>query len=404
MIGACPICGCRDYVSVWRSESPILPIVSVSRPSFADLFSDIDIAICSACGHVFNCAFEPDAVGTMYGDVALTNIPVDPSMNKRLEDLAAWLPPEIVENRNVVEIGAGGGHLARLLARTARQVLVIEPCRALTKDMLPERNIHLIHDLFPTPESTERADLLVARQVLEHVPEPLSFLNAVSAALNDGGYAYIEVPGSEYIERHGALLDLHAQHVHYFDEPTLTGLADSVGLSMVRSHLIKDGHDFGILFKRTRSREVEGRPRKPEHSKIARWQNVLQRQYNALDRFDIERLGKVALYGATMHGTVFLNHLKQKDDSRIAAVFDDNPGYGNLGLYTAKRAVPTVMPSTDSVGQFNTIIITAYLHDVAIARKLRSLDYQGQVFSVRPQHDASELDDVRLVFNDNIGR
>jgi SAM-dependent methyltransferase len=401
MIVRCPICGSDEFVPVWRSNSPLLPIASADRRSYRELFAEIEIVICQSCGHANNRAFDAESVTRMYGDVALTNIPVDPTMNRRLEELAAWLTTDIVENRHVIEIGAGGGHLARLIAKSANTVSVVEPCRALTSEMLPEPNIELIHDLFPTNSPLPKADLILARQVLEHVADPQGFLSAVTDALAENGYAYVEVPAADYIGQHGAILDLHAQHVNYFDFVTLIELGARFGLVPVRSLSIKDGHDFGVLFRRAvvAKREVS-KPISTIQDKVAQWRTRLMQRAETLARFRPTSLGRIALYGATMHGTVFLNMLPWKNDPCLQSVFDDNPGYGYVGLYTPKRYLPVVPPTIATVQSHDTIIIVAYLHDIAISRKLRALGFCGQVLTVRVQPYEHQLGRVGLLFDE----
>jgi hypothetical protein len=399
MIVRCPICAGDDFADVWRSSSPILPIAPVDRRSYRELFTEIEIVLCQRCGHGFNRLFDTKSAAEMYGDVALTNIPVDPTMNRRLEELATWLPPEIVENRHVIEIGAGGGHLARLIARNAKTVSVIEPCRALTSDMIPEPNITLVHDLFPTNRPLPKAHLILARQVLEHIPDPLSFLRAVSHGLTDDGYAYVEVPSADYIEQYGALLDLHAQHVNYFDVTTLVELGRRSGLVAIRSLAIKDGHDFGVLFKRaTVTKRDIAKPIDVIRDKTVGWRSRLAQRAGTLKRFSPTSFGRTALYGATMHGTVFLNLLGWRDDPRLNIIFDDNSNYSHVGLYTSERCLPAMMPSTTMVRSHDTIIIVAYLHDIAISRKLRSLDFRGRLFSVRAWPLEQNLGDVDFLF------
>ena len=401
MIVRCPICGGDETVPVWRSNSPILPITSADRRSYRELFAEIEIVICQGCGHAYNHAFDTKSAAQMYGEVALTNIPVDPAMNCRLAELATWLPTDIVENRHVIEIGAGGGHLARLIARTAKAVSVVEPCRALTSEMFPEPNVTLIHDLFPTNSPLPKADLILARQVLEHVADPLGFLSAVSQSLTDNGHAYIEVPGADYIGQHGAVLDLHAQHVNYFDVATLIELGARSGLVAVRSLWIKDGHDFGILFKRAPVAKHDiSKPFEVIQEKAVRWRTRLARRAETLARLSPTSFGRVALYGATMHGTVFLNLLPWRNDLALQTVFDDNPNYGHVGLYTSERYIPATTPTTITLQSHDTIIIVAYLHDISISQKLRKLDFCGQILTVRVQPHEHQLDHVGLLFDE----
>ncbi|MDO8606998.1 MAG: class I SAM-dependent methyltransferase [Phaeospirillum sp.] len=363
--------------AIWAGDSPLLPMTR-RRDGYDVLFAPMEVVGCVVCGHVFNHGFVPSTTDSMYGDVALTNIPADPSMHQRLTSLFEWLPQAAVQGHHVLEIGAGGGHLARLLARAARQVTVIEPCLGLTRDLVPEANIHLIHDLFPSSAEIPPAGLCLARQVLEHTSDPRAFFRALVATMTPDGYAYVEIPNAEYIRNHGAILDIHVQHIQYFTPQGLVQLAGNAGLVAERMIHIKDGHDIGILFRKGTV------PAQPLHSggeyDFQEWRRALQCRIDDLAAVDFVALGRIALYGVTMHGQVLLN-LPGFDASTVVAAFDDNHANLDYGLYTPTGFIPAQAPTALTLAEIDTVIITAYLHDQVMEQKLRTLGFSGTVLT-----------------------
>jgi hypothetical protein len=384
----CPICGGADLEPICSLTSPILPLIGRQTDGAAAYFAPVDLCRCAGCGHVFNRGFEPGLETQMYDDAVLTNVPVDPSMHGRLAELSSWLPDERIDGAHVVEIGTGGGHLARLLATRARTVTVIEPCRALTAAAFPEPNIEFVQDSFPLHDrALERADLVIARQVLEHVQDPRAFLVAVAAILDERGQAFIEVPSLEYIMRRGAICDIHAQHIQYFSEANLRRLAESAGLMPVRSLSIKDGHDFGLLFQKTGGSPTRG-TRCTGDAAIADgagFRRLIAGRQAELGALDLAAFGRVALYGATMQGVAFLNLLSRT--TAIAGVIDDNDGNAGFGLFTPDQWFRIRPLRETPLETIDTVVITAYIHDAAIAGKLRAAGFGGRILSVRADAD-----------------
>jgi hypothetical protein len=61
-----------------------------------------------------------------------------------------------------------------------------------------------------------RGDAIVMRHVLEHIPQPLAFLDTVRQANGNQGMIYIEVPCLDWILRKRAWFDVFYEHVNYF--------------------------------------------------------------------------------------------------------------------------------------------------------------------------------------------
>jgi hypothetical protein len=78
--------------------------------------------------------------------------------------------------------------------------------------------------------------------------------------------------------------------------------------------------------------------------------------------------GPIALYGASPHSQVFLNHIAGA--ARVTAVLDDNPRSSGWALYNADHMVPVLETASAPVASYKSIVIGAYLHDRVIAERL----------------------------------
>lgn len=380
MILQCPLCGVPSHEPVWgRERVPILPMLRVGESPQPDHFATLEVVRCSACGHLYNRAYDAALADRMYRSELLSSVPVHVSMSRYLEEIAQWIGRPQYASRRVIEVGAGSGHLARILAQAAHQLWVFEPCRGLRAEMLPEPNITLINEPFAASLVEQPADLIVCRQVLEHVASPLGLLRQIRAALRDGGALYLEVPRAEYIEDHAALFDLHYAHVQYFHEPNLLGLAAQAGFEPVRNWQIKDGHDVGVLLRPARHPVARdsGSGLQASDSLCSRLEERRARTCAWLASVE----GPVALYGACAQGAAFLDVFQA--EGRFAVAVDDNPSYEGYALYSASQCVPVVRSTHEAARRSAHVVIAAYLHDTVIASRLREAGCAGQVVSLR---------------------
>ncbi len=380
MIAACPVCEQSAATLVWETgAAPILQLLAAGEMARPEHFGRLTIVRCGACGHLYNQAFNEALSERMYGGDVLSNVPVHASMSRGLEEIANWIGVAAVAGKRVLEVGGGSGHLARILARTAAEVTVFEPSRGLRTESLPEQNVTVTRAMFSSARAGEPADLIMCRQVLEHVADPLALLREIRAALQADGGLYLEVPRSEYIEANASLFDLHYAHVQYFHEAHVLALAARAGFTLERRWHLKQGHDMGFLLRAAPAQAAHGIPAAVIAPALA-------------ERFDARRRdgrrvlaglsGRIGLYGATWQGLSFLTTFD--DDRAFAAVVDDNAGYDGFVLFSRRQRVPVVRPSLSELAELDAIIITAYLHEAAIRDTLQRIGYAGRLIRVEP--------------------
>ncbi len=242
MIEQCPICSKYGYIPVWAVErSPLLLLIQNETEIVPEHFTKLDVVRCRGCAHLFNRAYDLADWETTYRTDTLTNKPVHISMSGYLESVSEWIGRDSISGKHLIEVGAGSGYLARMLAQYADSVTVFEPSLGLKPEMLPGKNIKLINEPFTSGSVTKTADLIICRQVMEHVADPLSFLSEMRKSLSSDGLIYLEVPCAEYIEENAAFFEFHNAHVQYFHRPNLLSLAAQAGLKPVKERSIKAG-------------------------------------------------------------------------------------------------------------------------------------------------------------------
>jgi SAM-dependent methyltransferase len=191
---------------------------------------------CNDCGMVFVSPMpEADALAA-YNSAYFVNahggIPVDAAtiafhsaINRlRVAHVERFLSAQSIAVQSVLEIGAGGGHFAgHWLARHPEtRYHAIEADRSCHPSLL-----QLGVRLHQTPSecyADAGVDLVVMSHVLEHMADPLGFLQAAAAGLQAGGALFIEVPCRDW-----EFKDEDEPHLLFFDKEPMQQLLRRLG-------------------------------------------------------------------------------------------------------------------------------------------------------------------------------
>ncbi len=147
----------------------------------------------------------------------------------RLAHLKQYLDDHRVVAQRVTEWGPGAGYFARhwldaYLTTEYRAVETDVSCHSL----LIDSGVRLCSAAEVAAEQIP-TDLVVMSHVLEHVPQPVSFLADATRGLRKGGAIFIEVPCRDW--QHKALDE---PHLLFFDKNPLHELLSSIGFDHIR--------------------------------------------------------------------------------------------------------------------------------------------------------------------------
>ncbi len=154
----------------------------------------------------------------------------------------------IGSNKRVLELGPAAGHFTRALVAAGCRVVGVEIDPAAANGLEPLAERVVVGDLsdpavIASALDEDGFDVVVAGDVLEHLPDPLSVLRACRAALRPGGYVVMSLPNIAHADvklqllagnfayRDTGLLD--RTHLHFFTLGSIEEMLRDAGLLMI---------------------------------------------------------------------------------------------------------------------------------------------------------------------------
>lgn len=124
------------------------------------------------------------------------------------------------KNYSLIEVGCGKAYFLDCLTKAGYQITGIDPA-------YEGQNPNIIKAPF-TQQLGLQAEGLILRHVLEHITNPIMFLENLANANGNQGKIYIEVPCFDWILEHNAWFDIFYEHVNYFRLADFQRLFDKV--------------------------------------------------------------------------------------------------------------------------------------------------------------------------------
>ncbi|MDM8552849.1 methyltransferase domain-containing protein [Desulfobacterales bacterium HSG2] len=323
----CPACG--HHVAVPFLDPSLQPLATVAWPRSSGEAKSmqklpLDFVSCVECGHVYNAAFDYSKVpytrkpNLMFNKGILWSGHIDAIRKKILDRLP--------EKPVVVEIGHGDGSFLTGLAaeRADGRYIGFDPNGAKSAEM-PSVRFHsfLFEAKRHLPEF--RPDLVISRHVLEHLTNPLGFIQSLSfatACIGRESELYIEVPCIDQAIKTRRTVDFYYEHNSQFTTRSFNKMLQRCGAEILMTGHIYSGEVIYAFVKLGRC---------PEHVQTAESARTFCDRIRESEGIIMEELDslykkgkKVAIWGGTGKSAAFMNRY-QADARRFPVVVDSDP-------------------------------------------------------------------------------
>jgi Methyltransferase domain/C-methyltransferase C-terminal domain len=357
----CPLCDHTAFLPVLHRKRTM---VSANRLYVSEMEArsapagELTILLCRYCGFVFNATFDLGLVpyGSQYEN--------DQSKSTRflthMRAMASRVRMATSEKPlRVVEVGCGQGQFLSLLLgpKPAPHDMAAGFDPSYVGDGVPGCDIHRTYFSAGSLSAlTFQPTAVISRHVIEHIPTPRDFLNAIRAALNFAPQAkiFIETPSIEWIFEHNAFWDLCYEHCSYFSPRSLAYAFELCGYRPQQAEEVFGGQYLWIEAElghaATRQMDVD------TAAALGFAKNIDESQKAWRERLKtLSSQHKVAVWGAATKGAMFVQDV-DPDRLFVCCLVDINPAKQHQ--YIPITGHPVVAWQSAVAEGISTIIVT----------------------------------------------
>jgi SAM-dependent methyltransferase len=215
---ACPACGRRQATS-------------------RGCKNDFRLVACESCATLYTATLPNSGESQDYDSYyTAENLTVPAFINQRLDEIVATFERYRKTNR-LLDVGCGGGSFLEAAARNRWQALGVEVSRTASEHVRG-RGIEVFCGFLEQANyPDDHFDVVIASEVLEHVPDPGAMLEEIARVLRPGGLLWATTPHGRGIS--ARLLGLEwsnvcpPEHLQLFSRAGMSRLLTGAGFSQV---------------------------------------------------------------------------------------------------------------------------------------------------------------------------
>lgn len=372
----CLVCGNTELSELISFKKYPLCIGVLPQKLFGKVGSfPLIIGECNRCGHVqqikiLSNKYKKVLYKDEYSEL-LSSVPTpsETGINKEAKKSLDFFLGCNLPKGKILDIGCYDGYFLSLIKEKGYDVLGIEP-NPISNTAQQKYGIKVINDFFSMKYfKTNSFDIIVLRNILEHLSGLNKFLKQICKALKPDGYILIEVPNVSLIFKKGGMGPFYHQHISYFSLNVLLRLLSKHSLRYVKSH--EDYFLYLCVRKDKKIKNYETKKKSDKNLKGIKHYLSMKKQRIA----DLTNLLKnetnIAIFGAGGDATGLINALDENIARKIKYVYDNNKlKQGNL---LAELPIKVREPRYLKKDKPDFLVISTQLHQNAIARQIKAM-------------------------------
>ncbi len=379
-----PVCPASEIIELFEMKGvPVhCNVLWPTREAAIDApRGDIRLGYSPACGHTYNLDFDPSLME--YTQEYENSLHFSPRFQEYATALAGGLVERYaLHDKDIVEIGAGkGDFLIMLCAAHGNRGWGYDPSY-VPEEGYTAPNVNFVQDFYTQKYTDQKADLIVCRHVLEHIPDPDAFIAQVRQAVGEQeSVVFFEVPNSLWTLREGGIWDVIYEHCSYFSPLSLAYLFRQQGFQVLAVNEVFGGQFLTI--EAAPDRESAAVPdESAELAALTADARAFAENYRNKRQTWEARLHSLAaagqrgvVWGAGSKGVTFLNAMNAGEE--IVAVVDINPR--KQGKYVAGTGQRIVPPAELRALQPDFVIIMNANYRDEIGRMLAEIGVEAEL-------------------------
>jgi hypothetical protein len=261
--------------------------------------------------------------------------------------------------KNVVELGCNDMHILKALSHQADKLIGIDPILKGKEKEYSKGNIVAIGDFLENVLLSESMDVVLCKDTLEHVSEPVSFIKKIVDKSDDKTIFVFEFPLFEYLLEGCHFDQVFHQHLNYFSLQSILTMLDDLGCELL-DYTVNKTHWGMVLIAFRKSRNAPKRSfkfKKITKPHVLKAYKVFQDNMRATnDRLNLLKDERIYGYGAALMLPV-LSYYLGNDFSSFECILDDDKskeGLSYLNLPVDIRTPESVKDIRDSI-----VLVTA---------------------------------------------
>lgn len=233
----CPVCRKSDNLIRTVTRKDLVTMQNYIFPTLEEAVNSptgqFELSVCTCCGFAFNSLFDSSLLTY---DKNYDNSVPSAIFTEYYREIASFLYNKYsLENGFVIDIGCGKGQFLKILCEMYPGVrgLGVDPSFEFS-DNIPG-NLVFIQDVFKEEHITQKPSLLICRHTLEHIEQPVSFLESIRRASSkyENVPFFIEVPDLEWIIENNAFWDFCYEHCNYFTSESFTNMLQGLDFEVL---------------------------------------------------------------------------------------------------------------------------------------------------------------------------
>lgn len=386
---SCPLCKSRESKSLVRMRN--MPVFcNVLRRSVeaaqAVTRGDIELVLCGHCFHIYNRQFNPAIVRYQPGYENSLHF------SKRYRTYAAQQVERLLDTcklygQGIIDIGCGKGEFLQLFSRMGNCTGTGFEPTAVSPEGDSASGIRIVSGTFSEHYFDIPAKCYISRHVLEHLSDPVRFLQTIRLAMKDeGAVLFLEIPDGAFMLEQCSIWDVIYEHYSYFTPFSLQYLLGRTGFRFTE---IQSGFGGQYLcvdaFPQAEWNKTVSSPDKiPENALLRQAEDFPlcgRKRYEKVEKLiatELDHGRKIVLWGAGSKGVTLLNQLA--DPGRIQYVVDINPG--KQGKYIPGSGQLIVPPEFLTTNRADTVLIMNDIYRQEIQSCLDSLNLSARIHSL----------------------